>query len=217
MNELVKQRIVGVAVLVVMMVVVMPWLLNTTSVEPAQVSELIKPVNVAQEEATPVETSALAVNEVKAESAPSLAKESSQKINLAQAAKSQDKEVVKAEVMEHVVEASAKEKEKPLEFHQQTKSNVPEAVREAAAKAVALESGQGWYGQVASFTQKENSEALMKKLEAKGLPTKLRRVASRGKRVYRVYVGPFEAREVARMNVKPLVSRHEPILIEVKG
>jgi DedD protein len=200
MNEVVKQRCVGIAVLIVMMVVVVPWLLDRAEVGSALdhrasvTSAHVMKSGEGQHAGKPFVVAALASND-----------------------------------SGHLA-SLAIHKNKPLVLHQQTKAVVPKVVghhvdKQIVAKKVKASKPSkslvvkpsGWYVQSGSFANRTNAESMVASLTKKRFASIIKRYMVGGQSVYRVYVGPFAQRDQAVTAAKPLVSRQVPIVVQIKG
>ncbi len=71
-----------------------------------------------------------------------------------------------------------------------------------------------WVLQVASFSQSANAKKLVKKLKKQGLKAYRRSISVKGKKLYRVFVGPFVDKAQATKNLKQVsnISQTEAII-----
>ncbi len=182
MKELVKQRLVGIGVLILMMVVVMPWLLNHVAIASTPMErgehELTSPI-------------------------------------IAHSARMRTKRPSMATAKQEAVDHQRMEnKDKPLVFHQQTKAELPKAIEQRAEPAKPV---LAWYVQASSFSTKKNADLMMLTLDAKHVPAIIQRHAVQGKRVYRVYLGPYSSRKQAIALSRSWVKRQVPIVKRMRG
>ncbi|MCK4869756.1 MAG: SPOR domain-containing protein [Gammaproteobacteria bacterium] len=187
MEAKIKQRIVGVVVLVVLMLIVVPLLFtgskktvtgtelanNMPAVPPAPV---VKPVAVA---ATLTQAAVRPVTDA-----------------------SEDKLALAAPTTIVPVKPKPKPKPKPqpkaVPYHAKPPVKHQHRMRRRMRHYRGMVQNKGkWTVQVASFTSKPNANALQKKLSAKKLPAYVKTAKVGAKIIHRVYVGPEISRDQA--------------------
>ena len=182
MTEHIKQRMVGIAVLLLLVVVLVPWLLGHIAVDSEQ--------KVADQ---------TAIEDAQLVQVPTMTRGTS--------AHTSTSRVAPAKITP----------KKRLVFHQQTKAEVPNVHPQAKPQIQPIIT-QGWYAQIAGFSSKINAEKLVSRLKKSQIPCKLERYASVGKRIYRVYLGPFSGKSQAYEQARPwMQGQHMPLVSYTKG
>ncbi len=183
MTELIRQRLVGFAVLIFVMGVIVPWVLDHAEVD-----------SLASESAT---------GGIPDSIPEAVAKSSAQHIFSTDS---------RTHSKTHAVGGVLAE---PSELHQQTK--VKQIAQEAEPNALLYKpssSGRlqpkwillqdehgGWLVQVGSFSSFFNAKKLLVTLTHSGLQSKMRRTVVDGHGMFRVFIGPFPCKDVAKRKV----------------
>lgn len=170
MNQHLKQRLVGASVLVILGIIFLPMIMDkpvSREKEPDVTNIQIFP----DEKKQPVQT-------IPAEVINRYEESKVQQKPPEQAA--QQKEVAKTEKARVENKPESKPESKPTEKPEKTDHP--------------SEGSDHWAVQMGSFSSKENANRLVEKLKSQKFPAYLEDVASNGKTVYRVRVGPFNSR-----------------------
>ncbi len=166
MNQHLKQRLVGASVLVILGIIFLPMIMD----KPVSREKEPDVTNIQifpDEKKQPVQT-------IPAEVINRYEESKVQQKPPEQAA--QQKEVAKTEKARVENKPESKPIEKPEKPDHQS------------------EGSDHWAVQMGSFSSKENANRLVEKLKSQKFPAYLEDVASNGKTVYRVRVGPFNSR-----------------------
>lgn len=198
MDEGLKQRLVGAAVLVFVAVVVIPIVLD----EPREQEQGIAIMNIPPEPPEGAGSRVVGLPELEPMKAEGgLREEIAEELRAF--------EPVINNAPEPVAPVEPPQAELPAEARDTDAEKASNPARESSALPAAALEGQseaasvsGWVVQLASFKQPANADALQERLRARDYPVFLDSVAGRKGTITRVYVGPFpeqaDARAVAR-------------------
>lgn len=189
MQEGAKRRLVGAAVIVLLLVVFLPMLLEEDAQDPVPKSELAAPARPALEHGQPRTVPAPEVARLPEELSPPA---------LYGGQEQADEEPAGPEVAEPKPEKAAPVVSKPAPAPAAEKK---EPARPASPPATP-ENLSSWVIQVASVTDQPSAQALAEELRGKGFPAFVEQAQVKGKTYHRVRVGP----EVDRKRVEAMAA-----------
>ena len=200
MTELLKQRLVGFAVLILMMVVLVPWVLDHTEMEPTV------PSDAAHAMQSPADTKHLMTpSRGKGNAALKKHVRHAQKHSVAKQplVLHQQTKVVQPPIImvaPHGNSPSLQAK------NSVTKSTPGPIVTRHVI--LAQDRYHHWLAQVGSFMAPMNARNLLSSLTQANLPAKMQRYAVNGRLVYRVYLGPFRGENEAERLALSWLAKH---------